>query len=84
MKQTIILSLVLFTSLIAQDYFPLEVGNTWIYRVNTYFPDTMAYYVSDSLNIDHMKYFLYGMFLPPPYNSKILFAKMPWEIFGRK
>ena len=61
MKQIIILSLVLFTRLVAQDYFPLEVGNTWIYHVNSYFPDTMTYHVSDSLNIDHVKYFLYGM-----------------------
>ena len=61
MKQIIILSLVLFTRLVAQDYFPLEVGNTWIYHVNSYFPDTMTYHVSDSLNIDHVKYFLYGI-----------------------
>ena len=66
MKQIIILSLVLFTSLIAQDYFPLEVGNTWIYRVNSYFPDTVAYNVSDSIIIDDTKYFLYGMVLPYP------------------
>ncbi len=70
MKQIIILSLVLFTRLVAQDYFPLEVGNTWIYYVNSYFPDTMTYHVSDSLNIDHVKYFLYGMFLPSEYNFK--------------
>ena len=67
MKQTIILSLVLFTRLAAQDYFPLEVGNSWTYCVNSYFPDTMTYYVPDSLNIDGMKYFLYGMVPTPQY-----------------
>ena len=70
MKQIIILSLVLFTRLVAQDYFPLEVGNTWIYHVNSYIPDTMTYHVSDSLNIDHVKYFLYGMFPPSEYYFK--------------
>ncbi len=30
----------------------------------------MTYHVSDSLNIDNVKYFLYRMFLPPEYNSK--------------
>ncbi len=68
MKRAIIISLILFTQLVAQDYFPIEVGNTWIYHVNSYFPDTITYHVSDSLNIDNVKYFLYGMVVPPEYN----------------
>jgi len=68
MKQTIILSLVLFTRLAAQDYFPLEVGNTWTYCLNSDTSDTRTYQVSDSINIGDMKYFLYGMVLPPQYN----------------
>ena len=68
MKQIIILSLVIFTRLVAQDYFPLEVGNTWTY---CYYPDTsntITYNVSDSIIIDDTKYFLYGMVLPYPYS----------------
>ena len=68
MKQIIILSLVLFTRLVAQDYFPLEAGNTWTY---CYYPDTsntITYNVSDSIIIDDTKYFLYGMVLPYPYS----------------
>lgn len=68
MKQTIILSLVLFARLVAQDYFPLEVGNTWTYCLNSDTSETMTYQVSDSINIGDMKYFLYGMVIPPPYN----------------
>jgi hypothetical protein len=43
----------------AQDYFPLEVGNTWTYCS---FHDTLVYHVTDSVNIGNKKYFLYGAY----------------------
>lgn len=59
MKHIIILTFLLFTKIIAQDYFPLEVGNTWTYRWNFDTTNTITYQISDSINIGNMKYFLY-------------------------
>jgi hypothetical protein len=60
MKLTIMLTLFLIIRIIAQDYFPLEVGNTWTYCNNSDTLDTITYHVADSLNINNIKYFLYG------------------------
>ncbi len=60
MKHIIILSFLLFTKIFAQDYFPLEVGNSWTYCGNYDTTNTITYHVSDSINIGEMKYFLYG------------------------
>ncbi len=60
MKHIVILSFLLFTKIFAQDYFPLEVGNTWTYCSNFDTTNTITYHVSDSINIGDMKYFLYG------------------------
>ncbi len=68
MKQTIILSFVLFSRIIAQDYFPLEVGNTWTYYSNNDTTNTITYHISDSINIGDKKYFLYGMNHPYLYS----------------
>ena len=56
MKYTVILIIILSMRMNAQDYFPLEVGNTWAYSSSL---DTIVYQIKDSVNIGNKKYFLY-------------------------
>ena len=56
MKQISILLFILTMRMSAQDYFPLEVGNTWAYS-SSY--DTIVYHIKDSVNIGNKRYFLY-------------------------
>jgi hypothetical protein len=59
MKQIALLLCILSMKVSAQDYFPLEVGNTWTYYNSR---DTLVYHVTDSVNIGNKKYFLYGAY----------------------
>ena len=76
-KTILILSFLLFSKIIAQDYFPLEVGNTWTYCTDFDTTNIIIYHISDSINIGNMKYFLYRMNVPYPYDHIDTIRKDP-------
>lgn len=60
MNSTCIQLIFLFCTATAQDYFPLQVGNSWTYCsiIDTTYKRT--YQVTDSISIRGQNYFLYG------------------------
>jgi hypothetical protein len=61
MKQLAILLFILSTRISAQNYFPLQVGNSWTYCGSSDTVHKRTYQVTDTARIADKTYFLYGL-----------------------
>lgn len=57
MKQIILFAVLCIAQIAAQDFFPLEIGNTWSY--SSHLPYKVTYKIIDTARIDGEKYFCY-------------------------